>query len=64
MDITGEGSGLSTAKIFATMELIVIMKLVVFFMGISIGFFFELSIILGRFCTILNIKDKRMIQID
>ena len=33
-------------------------------MGIAIGFFFELKIIFKRFCTILNIKDKKMIAID
>ena len=40
------------------------LKLLVFFMGIAIGFFFELKIIFKRFCTILNIKDKKMIAID
>lgn len=40
MDLTGEGSGLSTAKIFSTMELLVTLKLVVFFMGVAISFYF------------------------
>lgn len=45
IDMTGQGTGLSTAKIFATMELLVTMKLVVFFMGVSLGFYYELLII-------------------
>jgi hypothetical protein len=64
MDITGEGSGLTTAKIFATMELMVTLRLLVFFLGMSIGFYFELQIIFDRICTILNIENKRMIKID
>ena len=40
VDLTGPEGSLSTAKIFATMELVVTLKLVVFFMGISIGFYF------------------------
>lgn len=40
------------------------LKILVFFMGVSIGLYFELKVIFGRFCTILNIEDKRMIQID
>lgn len=52
------------AKIFSTMELMVTLRLIVFFMGIGIGFYFELNIIFERFCTVLNIEDKRMIQID
>lgn len=55
MDRTGEGLGLSTAKIFATMELMVTLRLLIFFLGISIGFYFELVIIFDRICTILNI---------
>ena len=37
MDFTGEGSGLTVAKIFATMELMVTTRLIVFFLGISIN---------------------------
>lgn len=40
MDMTGEGNGLNTAKIFATLELMCTLRFVVFYMGISIGFFF------------------------
>lgn len=64
MDRTGEGLGLSTAKIFATMELMVTLRLLIFFLGISIGFYFELMIIFDRICTILNIENKRMIKIS
>ena len=64
MEFTGEGSGLTVAKIFATMELMVTTRLIVFFLGISMGFYFELIIIFDRFCTIYNIEDKRMIEID
>lgn len=64
MDLTGEGTGLTTAKIFSTMELMVTLRLLVFFLGVSIGFLFELQIIFDRFCGILNIKDKKMVLID
>ena len=63
MGLTGEGSGLSNAKIFSTMELMATLRLLVVCMGISLGFYFELKIIFGRFCTILNIEDKKMIKI-
>ena len=55
IDFTGAGSGLSAAKILATIELMVTLKFVVYFMGISIGLYFELKIIFGRICTIFNI---------
>ena len=61
MNIGGKGT---TAKIFSTKELMETLKLLVLFMRIAIGFYFELRLIFGRFCTILNIEDKRMIQID
>jgi hypothetical protein len=40
MDLSGEGTGLTTAKIFATMDLMVTLKQMVFFLGISFGFYF------------------------
>jgi len=64
MDLTGQGSGLTTAKIFATMDLMQTLRTLVFFLGISLGFYFELRIIFDRFCTILNIENRRMMQID
>lgn len=64
MDSTGEGTGLSNAKIFSTMELMVTLRMLVFFLGISIGFYYELRIIFDRFCAILNIKNNKMVQID
>ena len=39
-------------------------RLMVFFMGIAIGFVFELKIIFERFATIYNITDRRMLEID
>lgn len=64
IDLTGQGTGLTNAKIFSTMELLVTLKFQVYFMGIFISTYYELLIIFGRFCTILNIQDKRMIRID
>lgn len=46
------------------MDLIVSLKMVVLFMGISFGFYYELGVIFRRFCTVFNIKDKRMVQVD
>ena len=62
--LTSGGSELSNAKIFSTLDLMATLRIVVVSMGISLGFYFELKIIFGRFCTILNIDDKRMIKID
>ena len=64
MDLTGAGSGLTTSKIFSTLELMCTLRYVVFNLGISIGFYFELKIFFARFCTIMNIQDKRMVKID
>jgi ABC-type bacteriocin/lantibiotic exporter with double-glycine peptidase domain len=64
MDLTGSGSGLSTAKIFSTMDLMATLRTVVFYLGITLGFYFELRIIFSRFCTIFNIENKKMIRID
>ena len=64
MDVYGYGFGLTNAKIFATMQTMESLRLGVLHLSITFGFLFELKIILERFCTILNIKDKRMIQID
>ena len=58
------GTALTTARIFATMELIGTLRYVLFFLGLTFSFYFELEIILERFCTIFNIEDKRMVQID
>lgn len=58
------GSGLTTAKILATLELMGTLRIVIYYLGISFGFYYEVKIIFGRFCTILNIKDKRMAKID
>ena len=61
---TGETGAHSVAKIFATMELMVTTRMIIFFFGISMGFCFELHIIFSRFSTIYNIDGRRMIQID
>ena len=64
LHFTDQGKGLSGAKIFATLELLVTARLMVFLMGISIGFLFELVVIFERFATIYNIQNKKMIEID
>lgn len=55
-------STLTTAKMLATIQLMTSAKLFQAFFGSN--FYFELRVIFERFCTILNIKDKRMIQIN
>ena len=64
MDLTGEGTGLSNAKIFSTLQLMEILKLLMIYLGISIGGFYELKITFERCCHVLNIEDRRMILID
>lgn len=64
MDLTGEGKELTNVKIFATLELLGTLRVVVLYIGIAISFYFELVVIFERFCQILNIEDKRMIDIN
>ena len=64
MDLTGAGTVLTAARIFATMELIGTLRYVLFFLGLTFSFYFELEIIIERFCTIFNIEDKRIVRID
>ena len=64
MHFTGSGSELTLAKIFSTMELMVTTRLLVFELGMAIGFYYELKVIFERFTNIYNIADKRMILID
>jgi hypothetical protein len=64
MDLTGQGKELTTPKIIATLQLMVVLKILVFNFAMGIGFYFELEVILQRFCDVMNIQDKRMIQID
>ena len=64
MYATGEGTGLSVAKIFSTLELMATARVTVFYFGLAMSFFFELHVIFERFCNIYNIKEKRMIEID
>ena len=61
MHFTGAGTGLSVAKIFSTMELMVTTRLIVFFLGITWTFYYELKVIFDRLCTIYNIEDSKMI---
>ena len=46
------------------MELMVTTRLLVFELGMAIGFYYELKVIFERFTNIYNIDDKRMILID
>jgi hypothetical protein len=64
MDLTGQGTGLSTAKIFATMELMVLLKYNIKTLTFFSDFFFEIKIVFERLCTILNIENTKMILID
>lgn len=64
MDRTDQESLLTAAKIFSTMELMGTLKLLLYLMGPSFNFYFDIKIILDRFCSIFNIRDVRMIRID
>jgi hypothetical protein len=39
-DLSNQGSGLSTAKIFATIGLISYLREIIFFIGMSLGFYY------------------------
>ena len=45
MDVTGSGSELTTAKNLSTLNVLMILRVMVFLIGFSIGFGFELKII-------------------
>lgn len=64
MDVGNQGTGLTAAKIFATMELMVTLRLLLLFTVTSTSFIFELKVTFERFCSIFNIINKRMIKID
>jgi hypothetical protein len=55
---------LSTALIFSTLELMVFLRLNIFFFSIGVGFLYELNVIFGRFINVFNIENIQMIQID
>lgn len=59
--VTGE---LSTALIFSTLELMVFLRLNMFFFSIGIGFLYELNVIFERFVNVFSIKNVQMIEID
>jgi hypothetical protein len=58
------GTNLTNAQILARLALIDTLKLLIPYVSIALSFVFELQIIFQRFSTILNIKNRRMIQID
>jgi hypothetical protein len=58
---TGE---LSTALIFSTLELMVFLRLNLFFVSIGVGFMYELNVIFERFVNVFSIKNVQMIEID
>jgi hypothetical protein len=64
IDLTGEGTGLTTAKMLATLELMIYMRIVIFTLGFGLSHYFELKIIFERTCTILNLYKKKMTLID
>jgi hypothetical protein len=55
---------LSTALIFSTLELMVFLRLNIFFFSIGIGFLYELNVIFERFVNVFSIKNLQMIEID
>jgi len=55
---------LSTALIFSTLELMVFLRLNIFFFSIGVGFLYELNVIFERFINVFNIENIQMIQID
>lgn len=62
--LTGYGKELTISKIFSTMELMITTRLLIYFFGFALGFYFQLKVIFGRFAQIYNIKDNKMIPID
>lgn len=55
---------LQTSNILSTLQLVASFRLSIFFFGLMLGFYFQLIVIFERFCTIFNIKEKRMIKVD
>ena len=55
---------LTTAKIFSTLEIIGYLKMTMMMFSHSLGFYYELKVILGRNAAIFNIKNKKMVEID
>jgi hypothetical protein len=54
-------TGLSTPKIFSTIEVIFSFKFSLFMLTLGLGFYYEVKVVLGRFASIFNIKRTAMI---
>jgi hypothetical protein len=46
LDVTGSGNELTIAKILSTLNILVLLRLLIAFMGFSLGFIFELKFML------------------
>ena len=64
MHFAGGEDLLNTANIFSTLEILVTLRLSIFYFGIGSGYYFEVMVILERYAGILNFKNERMIKID
>lgn len=58
------GIGLTTAKIFSSLEVIFAFKFSIFMLSIGLGFYYEVKVVFGRFASIFAIKRTAMIKID
>lgn len=57
-------NNLSSALIFSTLELMVFLRVNLFFLAIGVGFIYELNVIFERFVNVLNIVNTQMVEID
>lgn len=58
------GTGLSTAKIFSSLEVIFSFKFSIFMLSLGFGFYYEVKVVFTRFASIFNMKRTAMIEVD
>lgn len=58
------GTELSMAKIFSSLEVIFAFKFSIFMLGLGLGFYYEVKVVLDRFASIFKIERTAMVQVD
>lgn len=57
-------TGLDLAKIFSCLEVIFSFRYSIFMLIMGVGFYYEVSVVFGRFANIFSIKNVSMVEIN
>ena len=61
---TTQGNPLTVPIIFTSLEIMYSLRYYMLIFGMAVGFYFDALVVLERFCSIINIKEMKMVQID